>query len=170
MGSIRALGTAVQNRTSTNEDEIALEKIAFETNKKELQQVMNNVLIEIENTDLDVIRKGSQFMESHSTKSSFAHLPRNGSKDRPATGKQINLLSNILKQQARSLSPKQYGTKRPKRIPRMVDAATQIEQEDVFEVPIQAANIRHYKPQELIRLELENSQIKEEKETLNGYV
>ena len=35
--------------------------------------------------------------------------------------------------------------------------------------PIAAPSISHYKPQELIRLEIENNQIKSELETLKGY-
>ena len=35
--------------------------------------------------------------------------------------------------------------------------------------PIAAPNISHYKPQELIRLEIENNQLKSELETLKGY-
>lgn len=60
---MRTLGTAVENRKSNNQDEIALEKIGFESNKNELEELMENIQIELDNTDIDVIRKGEQFME-----------------------------------------------------------------------------------------------------------
>lgn len=40
---MRTLGTAVKNRKSQNEDEIALEKNTFESNKLELETIMKNI-------------------------------------------------------------------------------------------------------------------------------
>lgn len=40
-----------------------MEKIAFESNKNELEDMIENIQIELDNTDMDVIRKGDKFME-----------------------------------------------------------------------------------------------------------
>ena len=58
------------------------EKIAFEKTKKDLEIIMKNVGQDIENTELDVVRKGSKFMEK--------------SEDRSSTKEDINLLKNVL--------------------------------------------------------------------------
>ena len=38
-----------------------MQKIAFESNKKDLETLMKHVQLEIENSKLDVLRKGENF-------------------------------------------------------------------------------------------------------------
>lgn len=160
---MRALGTAVQNRTSANEDEIAIEKLTFESNKTELEQLLRNVQVELDNTDMDVIRKGPKFMEQGG-KQDHAR-----SKDK-SIDRTIGLLQNIFAAQARTLSPRKGKKEKPVRLPKLVNFGTQTqENKEATSLPIVAANIKHYKPQELIRLELENTQMREEMETMREY-
>lgn len=79
----------------------------------------------------------------------------------------IKTFKNMLSHQARSLSP-QPKFKRTATIPKSSRECQTDFQDEAYR-PTSAPSISHYKPQELIRLEVENTQLKSELETLKLY-
>jgi len=86
-----------------------MEKVRVETNKRDLKLVMNNIKTELENTDLDVIRKGPGFMDK--SRYNAAHSS--------ATRGNLDQFKNILSAQVRNMSPNK-NKKKVKPIKRIV--------------------------------------------------
>lgn len=85
----------------------------------------------------------------------------------PNTMDNIKTFKNMLNHQARALSP-QPKFKRTTTIARSSRECQTDFQDEAYR-PTSAPSISHYKPQELIRLEVENNQLKSELETLKLY-
>lgn len=63
MDSMRQLQKAVHSRQGSSDDAIQGQKMTFETNKKELEGIMRKIKSEIDDSSLEMFRKGEKFGE-----------------------------------------------------------------------------------------------------------
>lgn len=73
-----------------------MQKIAFDSNKKDLETLMKHVQLEIENSKLDVLRQGEKFGAVSSTASPYSKTMKN-----------VDTLKNILDMQSKELNRSQ---------------------------------------------------------------
>ena len=139
MTTMRELQKAMHH----SRDDVPMCKIAFESNKKDLETLMKHVQLEIENSKMDVLRKGENF---------GAINP--GLTPESKTMKNVDTLKNILSMQSKELNRSQKLPSSNFSIP--VSKSCQTCQTDTW-FPTQSPNIQHYKPIELIRVEEENN-------------
>lgn len=152
MTTMRELQKAMHH----SRDDIPMCKIAFESNKKDLETLMKHVQLEIENSKMDVLRKGESF---------GAINP--GLSPESKTMKNVDTLKNILSMQSKELNRSQKLPSSNFSMP--VSKSCQTCQTDTW-FPTQSPNIQHYKPIELIRVEEENLQMKSELITMQTFV
>ena len=89
MTTMRELQKAMHH----SRDDVPMCKIAFESNKKDLETLMKHVQLEIENSKMDVLRKGESF---------GAINP--GLSPESKTMKNVDTLKNILSMQSKELN------------------------------------------------------------------
>ena len=133
-----------------------MQKIAFESNKKDLETLMKHVQLEIENSKLEVLRKGEKFGSINQ-----------GFSPESKTMQNVDQLKNILQMQSKELNRSQKLPTSSFALP--VSKSSQTCQTDTW-FPTQSPNIQHYKPLELTRVEEENNQMKSELLLMKSFV
>ena len=132
----------------------------MDKNGNDLELAVNSIFREIEQTKREFILQGPEF----------------GKMDQPKDGNRtqgnLRKIKNTLNFQRHHVKSKEPAFKKqPAFMPKSTKSeSTQTDKEDEGAYkPEQAAKVQHYKPQELIRLELENDQMKSENEHLQAF-